>query len=116
MSFVFGGGRLAKTIHFLCQNFHYNWNQKCTIQQNYVMNESNSKGEDSCDSALPRICIPNDSTCAICLSNYEEDQIVVKSPNDPCTHLFHFDCMKQWIEKTAADDCPCCRRNFVQQI
>lgn len=86
---------------------------ECTKQPN-AKNDS-SGVQDRPATPLPRISIQTDnSTCAICLSNYEEGQIVVKSPNAPCTHLFHFGCMRQWIEKRAADDCPCCRRNFVE--
>mmetsp|Transcript_14330 Transcript_14330/g.26899 ORF Transcript_14330/g.26899 Transcript_14330/m.26899 type:complete len:311 (+) Transcript_14330:179-1111(+) len=92
------------------------------LEQCRMVVASNEESQDQDDShhtnpQLPRIsCIATSSngTCAICLSNYQEDQIVVQSPNGPCTHLFHFECMKQWIEKRAAGDCPCCRRNFVQ--
>lgn len=90
---------------------------KCVVveqpqeQIEIVVNEPNS----SYSMIGRRIFVSRDDcTCAICLTNYQEGQIVVQSTNEPCTHIFHHQCMKQWIEKRAASDCPCCRRNFVQ--
>ena len=87
-------------------------NQSCT--------SSNEQTEGCRDQAtLPSPCpieqIANNSTCAICLCTYGAGQSIVWSSNRMCIHVFHHDCMKQWIEKRADGDCPCCRRQFVDE-
>ena len=48
--------------------------------------------------------------CAICLVNFiENEQIKMTS----CFHLFHFQCIKKWIEeKLSSPDCPICRNKL----
>lgn len=87
-------------------------NQTCTT--------ANEQTEGCRDQAtLPSPCpmerIADSSTCAICLCNYGKGQSIVWSSNRMCIHVFHHDCMKQWIEKRADGDCPCCRRQFVDE-
>ena len=55
--------------------------------------------------------------CAICRQNYDED---LKKPTSvaECSHHFHTDCIKKWINKKLEDDqaepkCPCCRQEIV---
>eukprot|EP00656_Telonema_subtile_P058163 TRINITY_DN9773_c0_g1_i8.p1 TRINITY_DN9773_c0_g1~~TRINITY_DN9773_c0_g1_i8.p1 ORF type:complete len:435 (+),score=72.41 TRINITY_DN9773_c0_g1_i8:97-1401(+) len=46
---------------------------------------------------------PESERCAICMSGME----VVETVQTPCDHLFHTDCLAQWLDiKT---DCPVCR-------
>lgn len=72
--------------------------------------------------------------CAVCLAKYELSDRVCWSSNSDCTHVFHEDCMLQWLlalgrkssrgrrfsrnptemqlmefDKT----CPCCRQDFI---
>ena len=47
------------------------------------------------------ICRPidifaDDKNCAICLKNFEQDDIVNTLP---CKHRFHSDCIKKWLRK-----------------
>ena len=48
--------------------------------------------------------------CAICYENFSEgEQIKMTS----CFHLFHFLCIKKWIQiKIESPDCPICRRKL----
>lgn len=48
--------------------------------------------------------------CAICVSLYEDKDIVVWS--DQCQHIFHRDCLVQWLMKDGKSSCPCCRQRF----
>ncbi len=71
--------------------------------------------------------------CAICLDEYEKNDRVCWSSNKECTHVFHEDCIQQWLmtsgkkrstnkyfSKHPTDkellenaDCPCCRQDFT---
>lgn len=53
---------------------------------------------------LPR---PNDDVCAICLSKYEQNEMIRTIPE--CKHYFHADCIDRWLWKNAS--CPLCRNN-----
>ncbi|KAM3143802.1 hypothetical protein pb186bvf_004078 [Paramecium bursaria] len=49
--------------------------------------------------------------CAICLSNYGNEDRVIQLPcNGHIGHLFHDDCIKIWIETCGS--CPICRTRF----
>ena len=51
------------------------------------------KGEDPC--------------CSVCISDYEKgDKLRVL----PCKHLFHVDCVDQWLSVNAT--CPLCRKSI----
>eukprot|EP00449_Zooxanthella_nutricula_P043746 CAMPEP_0198595296 /NCGR_PEP_ID=MMETSP1462-20131121/141732_1 /TAXON_ID=1333877 /ORGANISM="Brandtodinium nutriculum, Strain RCC3387" /LENGTH=220 /DNA_ID=CAMNT_0044326931 /DNA_START=52 /DNA_END=711 /DNA_ORIENTATION=+ len=43
----------------------------------------------------------DDSSCSICLCDYEADDVVIVLP---CGHVFHMDCCTEWVRK--ADLCP----------
>lgn len=72
--------------------------------------------------------------CAVCLMQYELSDRVCWSPNSQCTHVFHEDCILQWLltlgrkrsnlirfsvnptEESLLDydlSCPCCRQSFI---
>mmetsp|Transcript_7301 Transcript_7301/g.11083 ORF Transcript_7301/g.11083 Transcript_7301/m.11083 type:complete len:271 (+) Transcript_7301:237-1049(+) len=51
-----------------------------------------------------------ENTCPICLLNYEDGDIV--STGSKCEHLFHKDCISQWLEKHSS--CPCCRSDMLR--
>jgi hypothetical protein len=50
--------------------------------------------------------------CAICLSHFKPQQLVCESSNSSCQHVFHKDCMVDWIMKDH-DDCPMCREVYL---
>jgi hypothetical protein len=49
--------------------------------------------------------------CAICLEEYEVGDEVSSSRNPQCLHVFHKDCVAEWLMKQTK--CPVCRRKFV---
>lgn len=56
--------------------------------------------------------VPN--VCSICLCNYNVGNTVVWSSNEACEHVFHENCILQWLMKQREGPlCPCCRRDFV---
>ena len=52
-------------------------------------------------------------SCAICLSSYEEGDIVCWSSNATCPHVFHHGCIAGWIRRRNTSSCPVCRQEFV---
>jgi len=56
--------------------------------------------------------VPNE--CSICLCEYEIKSDIVWSSNPQCDHVFHTQCIEQWLMKQRGGPlCPCCRRDFV---
>ena len=53
-----------------------------------------------------------DGSCAICICDYEVGSKVVQSPLEECAHVFHEECVLQWLEK-GKKRCPICRQWFV---
>ncbi len=72
-------------------------------------------------------------SCAICLTEYEKCDRVCWSSNAECTHVFHEDCILQWLTSSGKkrsmsqyftkhptdakllenEFCPCCRQEFI---
>lgn len=55
------------------------------------------------------------ASCEICLVDLFVDDtttLVVASPNPECTHVFHQECILQWLENKPT--CPCCRAPYLK--
>jgi hypothetical protein len=50
--------------------------------------------------------------CSICLSHFKPQQLVCESYNSSCQHVFHKDCMVDWLMKYH-DNCPMCREVYL---
>jgi len=51
-------------------------------------------------------------SCAICMSEFEDGDLVCGSNNAHCIdHYFHQDCIVEWLMSN--NGCPCCRRRFL---
>ncbi|KAI8875844.1 hypothetical protein K501DRAFT_279981 [Backusella circina FSU 941] len=48
-----------------------------------------------------------DAVCSICLSDYENDDLICKLW---CNHHYHKDCVQEWLELNSK--CPLCKRDF----
>jgi len=53
----------------------------------------------------------SDGVCTICLEDYVEGDIVCTSSNPDCAHIFHADCMTDWL--LGHEDCPNCRLKYL---
>lgn len=54
-----------------------------------------------------RLPKPDDSTCPICLSDYQPKETLKTIPQ--CNHCFHADCIGEWLRMNAT--CPVCRNS-----
>lgn len=78
-------------------------------------------GNCDCSLSVPESSDGNDAEteqtgskeCAICLSAFEEGDLVCESRNVACRHVFHQTCMEEWLVKYH-DRCPVCRRFYLQ--
>jgi hypothetical protein len=65
-------------------------------------------GSDDCESLAGKEM----AGCAICLSHFKPQQLVCESNNSSCQHVFHKDCMVDWLMKHH-DTCPMCREVYI---
>lgn len=56
-----------------------------------------------------------DSTkaCPICFEEYSIGDDMCSSRNSTCSHVFHAECMTNWLMKS--DNCPLCRANYLSE-
>jgi len=50
-------------------------------------------------------------SCAICIQKYKDGDDICWSRNDKCHHVYHLNCMVEWLMRH--DDCPMCRQVFL---
>jgi hypothetical protein len=67
-------------------------------------------GSDDCDSLVGEEEMM--AGCAICLSHFRPQQLVCESSNSSCQHIFHKECMVDWLMKNH-NDCPMCREVYI---
>jgi len=56
-------------------------------------------------------CRVNDKECPICMSPMVAGEIVSWSPNQACNHVYHHECIKEWLLHHM--NCPFCRATFL---
>ncbi|KAF7826111.1 RING-H2 finger protein ATL67 [Senna tora] len=69
-----------------------------------------AEGEGACSSAGGGACV-NDTTCPICINEYEESEVMRIMPH--CGHYFHLNCIDEWLKINWS--CPVCRHSPLQQ-
>jgi hypothetical protein len=67
-------------------------------------------GSDDCESIAGE---EEMAGCAICLSHFKPQQLVCESNNASCQHVFHKDCMVNWLVMKHHDNCPMCREVYL---
>ena len=50
--------------------------------------------------------------CCICLDQYKAGETVCWAVTEDCNHIFHHDCILQWLADH--EECPLCRTNILQ--
>jgi Ring finger domain len=61
--------------------------------------------------AISRSFDDSETFCGICLMDYQVGEKVCSSLNEECVHVFHKDCMLDWLIRKRR--CPICRRDYV---
>mmetsp|Transcript_4544 Transcript_4544/g.5974 ORF Transcript_4544/g.5974 Transcript_4544/m.5974 type:complete len:170 (-) Transcript_4544:375-884(-) len=51
--------------------------------------------------------------CPICLLNFEDGCSTCYSNNPLCSHVFHHECMLEWLMQH--EECPCCRAQYLTE-
>jgi hypothetical protein len=55
------------------------------------------------------------NSCTICIDTFEIDKSQISIT--PCNHIFHYDCIKKWIEDNVLNpQCPNCKYNFFDNF
>ncbi|KAL3932675.1 MAG: hypothetical protein SGBAC_010735 [Bacillariaceae sp.] len=49
--------------------------------------------------------------CVICLEPYKYSQVICSARNEACGHIFHGDCIQQWVQQNS--ECPLCRVTLI---
>jgi len=50
------------------------------------------------------------NSCSICCEDYNKDDDVAMSNNHQCNHVFHTECILEWLYNN--EECPLCRTNY----
>lgn len=59
----------------------------------------------------------NVSSCVICLEPFQKGDIVTFPKNsEECRHVFHQECLEEWLCNPKHDDCPYCRCQIIDDM
>ena len=84
----------------------------CTITSSSPLDEVNTQPAEDDDEEQPATEEEDDGpTCTICFNCYEPGDEICWSNNPQCNHVFHKDCIEEWLLRH--DECPCCRLNYM---
>ena len=73
------------------------------------MSDNDSDGND--DENLLSTAQYDPKMCSICLDVFEVGDAICQSQNKECPHIFHLDCMMDWLIKHS--NCPLCRKEYI---
>mmetsp|Transcript_20173 Transcript_20173/g.30333 ORF Transcript_20173/g.30333 Transcript_20173/m.30333 type:complete len:320 (+) Transcript_20173:1194-2153(+) len=78
------------------------------VQSRFFTREPNKSMEDQNEDITNR----SKRLCSICLEDFEVDQLIGWSRNPNCHHVFHKDCIIEWL--STHNDCPVCRNVYTK--
>ena len=100
-------------INILIQNANIFINTTKQILQNNFNSKIENIFSKLIDISFTKKDITNNNSiekCVICYENFSEGELLKMTS---CFHLFHFLCIKRWIQmKIESPDCPICRRKI----
>jgi hypothetical protein len=53
------------------------------------------------------------SSCIICLEAFRKGDYVTFSKSTQCMHVFHQECLEEWLKNPKHDECPSCRFRII---
>jgi hypothetical protein len=80
----------------------------CNVDTNVLTCQADGSDDDEDDNIQKQ-----GGVCAICLGPYHDGELVVQACNRDCHHVFHRECIAEWLAKK--DECPCCRQSFLTE-
>lgn len=96
--------------------FSQGWSATGHILKPKVVSSNRSSMVLSADFGDNQVIPIEEISCTICLSDYQHgDRIQRNALNEEsrvCDHIFHPECITEWIEKSNSSECPCCRSPF----
>ena len=64
---------------------------------------------------LKKYGLKDSNTCTICIEDFKENKSKVSIT--PCKHVFHYQCLSNWLRKNVMNPkCPNCNNNLIQDI
>lgn len=88
------------------------------IKSDLVLSAVSLQPEEGADTTIRSTDDPTTSDnhhpgepCAICLTEYSEGDEICWSHNAECHHVFHRECIIEWLLQH--EECPCCRHDFL---
>lgn len=64
--------------------------------------------------AVPEEGASSEAVCDICLDEFQEAELIARSPNIFCIHEFHKECIINALQVNPM--CPCCRREYLKVV
>jgi Ring finger domain len=103
-------------LHHCCYYYHHHY-YCCDFTHSFIFcllrsiaKTVHPHSEDHC-SACASTPHTDNSECLICMETIQVTEQVSWSANVECEHVFHHQCIREWLLKHK--ECPCCRRLFL---
>ena len=98
------------TSYFVIINLYHCIRDKCCRQKEWNFGQSQRAPAFKLSRAFDPFRFSDHAECAICLMNFERDEMVTALPCD-YRHYFHTQCILNWSDKQSA--CPLCKKYFA---
>ena len=105
--------RMEANIHVFSEQQRQKRKQellKAFEEHTLVITPHDLEGKDS------KLFAKSSEACTICLAAYQVGNVVVRSSNASCQHLFHQECIASWLMTRQSPLCPCCRQTFIHDL